>query len=96
MPEHVIRFRGGWEWLDRGPDSATEAVGTPGDAPAHLARRTMPTGRVRLVRTFKGRRSTPSRETPLFLRLESVEGLKAVWLNDRELARPDRARPPFV
>jgi hypothetical protein len=81
MPEHLIRLRGGWEWRDPGAASARR-VALPMTWPAGL------TAHVRLVRSFQRPTIDPAREA-LALRLESVSGLVAVWLNGRELARPD-------
>ncbi|GAC1463974.1 MAG: hypothetical protein NVSMB9_02110 [Isosphaeraceae bacterium] len=80
MQEHSIKLRGGWEW--HGKDSAEPRrmtlplPGFPENA-----------GRVRLVRSFQTPPLDPRCET-LWLRLNSVPGLVALSLNDREIARP--------
>jgi hypothetical protein len=79
IPEHRIRLRGGWEWHD--PDGARpprRAV-LPLDAPPGGP------GPIRLVRWFQTPRYDPARES-LWLRLENVDGLGRVCLNDREIA----------
>jgi hypothetical protein len=82
MSEHFIRLRGGWEWHEPGGGSADRRVTLPMIWPSRL------TARVRLVRSFQRPPLDPAREA-LALRLESVAGLVAAWLNDHELARPD-------
>jgi hypothetical protein len=82
MSEHMIRFRGGWEWHDleegaAAPRRVTLPLTWPPD------RRSL----VRLVRSFHAPRLELGRET-LALQMEAVEGLKSVWLNGREIARP--------
>jgi hypothetical protein len=82
MPEHLIRLRGGWEWREPEAASAARRVTLPMTWPAGL------TSRVRLIRSFQRPPIDPAHEA-LALRLESVSGLVAAWLNGRELARPN-------
>jgi hypothetical protein len=88
MPEHLIRLRGGWLWLE------PQARGQPPD-PSMSRRLTLPmpwpqgstiNGSVRLTRSFATPRIDPEREI-LLLRLEHVHGLVSAELNDREITR---------
>jgi hypothetical protein len=88
MPEHLIRLRGGWLWLE------PQARGRLPD-PSMSRRLTLPLswpqgntgkGRVRLTRSFATPRIDPEREI-LLLRLEHVHGLVSAELNAREITR---------
>jgi hypothetical protein len=95
MPEHLIRLRGGWLWVDPYPGGEGGATGhLIGEGNDSGRRVTLPltwpaatAGRVRLVRSFGPAPVDPGRET-LILRLSQVGGLAAAWLNGREIARP--------
>jgi len=82
MTGHWIRLRGGWEW-----QTATMEEGLPKRLTLPLE---WPTGLahpVRLLRSFQCPSFDAITES-LSLRLDEVSGLLAVWLNDREVARP--------
>ncbi len=82
MPEHRIRFRGGWDWHVRdGEAEAVRRATLPADWPADLA------GPFRLVRRFGRPPFDPGSES-VSLELRGVPGLVAARLNGRELARP--------
>jgi hypothetical protein len=87
MPEHLIRLRGGWLWLDpqAGPDPP--GSGRRVTLPLTWPSLADPPGRVRLVRSFGPPPFDPARER-LALRLERVGGLASAQLNGREIARP--------
>ena len=80
MPEHVIRLRGGWEWmnLDDGQSCPTRLT-----LPAHF--HFAGASRVRLSRRF-GRPPFDPRAESLWLCLSQVPGLKSITLNGAPLA----------
>jgi hypothetical protein len=80
-PEHRIRLRGGWQWRVAGEAGPPRRVALPIAWPDDAL------GRVLLSRPFNRPPLDPSREA-LRLELEQVDGLVAVLLNDRDLARP--------
>jgi hypothetical protein len=82
MPEHQIRFRGGWEF---------RAIGNDRD---DVLRLTLPVvwthgnkGPVRLTRRF-GRPPIDTAVESARLELRAVPGLRSVHLNDVDLGRP--------
>jgi hypothetical protein len=90
ISEHRIRLRGGWECHPAsGDDEPTRRVTLPFVWPADASRT------VRLVRPFNRPPIDPARES-LVLELDQVEGLAALLLNDRELARPPRGTSRVV
>lgn len=79
MTDHPIRLRGGWELLHSAADGKPERVTLP------LDRRPPDWGRTRLVRRFQ----TPTyhvQAESLWLRLESLPGLRSASLNGRSIA----------
>jgi hypothetical protein len=85
MQEHIIRFRGGWEWRES-PSGTTP--GAPRRVTLPLTWPVDVCGPVRLVRPFQSPRIDPLVES-LGLRLDDVPGLRSISLNERELIRPD-------
>jgi hypothetical protein len=83
MPEHAIQLRRAWEIPPTGGD-APARVDLPivWDDPALVP--------PRLARNFRRPPLEAGRDR-LVVRLDAVPGLRAVWLNDRELARPGPA-----
>ena len=82
MGEHLIRFRGGWEWIDLGGDpGAPRRVSLPLDGPPRG------TSRVVLTRRFNRPPIDPRLES-LALRLEGIPGLLETRLNGRPMALP--------
>lgn len=82
MTGHWIRLRGGWEWQTATTEEALpKRLTLPLEWPTDLSQS------VRLLRSFQCPSFDPITES-LSLRLDEVSGLLAVWLNDRELARP--------
>jgi len=79
VSEHLIRLRKGWESIDLdSPDSRPVRITLPLPAGWRSTRR------LRLTRRFGCPPLNPHTES-LWLRLESVAGLAALRLNDRDL-----------
>jgi hypothetical protein len=80
--EHLIRLRAAWErWEPGMGDELPRRVDLPASWPPGSIRP------FRLRRQFHAPPVDPDRET-LALRLENVDGLKAVWLNAALIERP--------
>jgi hypothetical protein len=81
MIEHQIRLRGGWQY-DLRPDQDIRGWIT-----LPLSAFSEGTQRLRLIRSFQTPPLDLDREA-LWLKLDHVHGLIAVFLNDHEIARP--------
>jgi hypothetical protein len=89
VAEHLIRLRGGWEWLGPGSDAAPDAAGTSRRVALPIVWPAPPAvgAVVRLSRAF----ATPPHDRCLetvVLRLAEVPGLISARLNDGAPARP--------